>query len=115
MTTIREGRSAILDLGSEDYYHLADAAAYLPGVPAEQRRTVAREALRQLLTEGLVELYFGRMATNEMAVLPMDEALRVIEDPDAWDVERYHPEAYCFLNTAAGDAVYRSGAIRRSE
>ena len=33
MTRIDEGRAAILDLGSEDYYHLADAAAYLPTGP----------------------------------------------------------------------------------
>ena len=109
MTNIEAGRAAILDLGSEDYYHLADAAAYLPTVPPDERASVARDAMRQLLREGLVELCFGDLATNNMTVLPVAEALRVVDDPHAWDVEHYYPNSYCFLNTDAGDAAYRSG------
>ncbi len=47
MDYIEVARRAILDLGSEDYYHLADAAAYLPSVPVQLRRAVAREAMFQ--------------------------------------------------------------------
>jgi hypothetical protein len=64
MDYVAIARHAILDLGSEDYYHLADAAAYLPSVPAHQRHAVAREALLQLVDEGLVQLFFGRLATK---------------------------------------------------
>ena len=111
MTHIDAGRAAILDLGSEDYYYLAEAAAYLPTVPTDERASVAREAMRQLLCEGLVELFFGDFATNAMTVLPQAEALRAIDDPKAWDVEAFYPNSYCFLNTDAGDAVYR-GEVR---
>ena len=110
MTHIEAGRAAILDLGSEDYYHLADAAVYLPTVPPEERAPVAHAAMRQLLQEGLVELFFGHFATNAMSALPLTEALRVIDDPKAWDPEAFHPNSYCFSNTDAGDAVYRAKA-----
>ena len=98
-----------MDLGSEDYYYLGDAAAYVPSVPAERRAGVAREAMRQLLREGLVQLYFGNLATNKVVPLPLDEALRAVDDPRAWD-GTLHPNGYCFANTAAGDAVYRGEA-----
>ena len=106
MLDLDAGRAAILDLGSEDYYHLADAAVYLPTVPLEERRGVARAAMRQLLGEGLVQLFFGDLARNVVTAVPVDEALVVIEDPQAWDPEHYYPNSYCFLNTDAGDAVY---------
>jgi hypothetical protein len=51
MDYIAAARHAIPDLGSEDYYHLADATAYLPTVPAEHRHTVAREAMLQLVEQ----------------------------------------------------------------
>lgn len=114
MTHIDAARAAILDLGSEDYYHLADAAVYLPTVPPDERASVAREAMRQLLVEGLVEVSFGHFATNAMSVLPMAEALRVIDDPRAWDPEAFHPNSHCFANTDAGDAVYRGEAVPAS-
>jgi hypothetical protein len=106
MSDIDVARAAILDLGCEDYYHLADAATYLPSVAAEKRLDVAREAIRQLLSEGLIELHFGQFATNSFAVVPVNEALEVINDPRAWDVEAFHPNSYCFLNTDGGDRVY---------
>ena len=107
MTDIDAARRTILDLGSEDYYDLADAAAYLPSVAQDQKAAVAREAMRQLLREGLVQVYFGRMATNEVEALALEAALLVLDDPHAWDVEHFYPNAYCFANTDAGDAVYR--------
>ena len=110
MTDIDAARRAILDLGSEDYYHLADAAVYLPSVAPEQRGVAAREAMRQLLREGLVQIYFGRMASNDVTAVPLEAALREIEDPHAWDAEHYYPDGYCFANTDAGDAVYRGEA-----
>ena len=114
MTDIDVGKIAILDLGSEDYYHLADAAAYLPTIAPERRAEVARVAMRELLRDGLVQLVFGEFATNAFQEVPLAEALRVIDDPGAWDVEAYHPKTYAFLNTDAGDAVYRGNASRRS-
>lgn len=114
MTDIDVGKIAILDLGSEDYYHLADAAAYLPTVAPERRVEVARAAMRELLREGLVQLVLGEFATSEFRVVPLAEALRVVDDARAWDVEAYHPTIYAFLNTEAGDAVYRGDAGRLS-
>lgn len=107
MTDIDDCRRAILDLGSEDYYHLADAAVYLPTISPARRLEVAREAMRQLLNEGLVGLYFGRMATNEVDPVPLVRALEVIEDSSAWNGEHTEPDVYCFANTDAGDDEYR--------
>src|SRR5262245_16007424 len=106
MTDIDVGRAAILDLGSEDYYFLGDAAVYLPSVAADRRSEVARDAMRQLLSEGRVRLYFGKLATNDVDPVPLGEALRAIDDPRAWDYT-FHPNLYCVANTEAGDAVYR--------
>jgi hypothetical protein len=107
MTDIDDCRRAILDLGSEDYYHLADAATYLPNISPARRVELAREAMRQLLHEGLVQIYFGRLATNEVDSVPLMKALVVIQDSTAWNAE--YPEAgtYSFANTDAGDDEYR--------
>ncbi|HEX6814753.1 MAG TPA: hypothetical protein VF102_03685 [Gemmatimonadaceae bacterium] len=107
MTDIEVARAAILDLGSEDYYHLGDAAVYLPTIAEDRRADVAREAMRELLNEGLVRLYLGVFATKDLKVLPLEQALRVLDDASAWDAEATYPKAYCFLNTHAGDAVSR--------
>ena len=114
MTDIEVGKNAILDLGSEDYYHLAEAATYLPTIAPERRAEVARAAMRDLLRDGLVQLVFGEFATNAFLVVPLAEALRVMNDPRAWDVAAYYPKTYAFLNTDAGDAVYRGNAGRLS-
>jgi hypothetical protein len=111
MTDIDVGRAAILDLGFEDYYHLGDAATYLPTIAADRRADVAREAMRQLLTEGLVELYFGKMASNDVAIVPLSHALKVLDDPRAWD-GTHHPNSYCFANTDAGGAAYLRGHVK---
>ena len=110
MTEIDIARAAILDLGSEDYYHLADAAVYLPSIPADQRAAVAREAMRQLLSERLVELHFGEFAQNKFVIVPLQEALRIIDEAQAWDPETSNPNVYCFVNTDAGDAVHYGGS-----
>jgi hypothetical protein len=107
MTDIDDCRKAILDLGSEDYYHLADAGTYLPTISPGRRVEVAREAMRQLLREGLVRLYFGRMATNAVDPVSLIKALEVIEDSTAWNSEHTGAEVYCFANTDAEDDEYR--------
>ena len=84
---IAAARHAILDLGSEDYYHLADATAYLPTVPAEHRHTVAREAMLQLVEQGFVELFFGELATNDMTPVPPAQVRAVLNNPSAWTGE----------------------------
>ena len=113
MDYIASARAAILDLGSEDYYHLGDAAAYLPTVPADQRESAAREAMLQLVEEGLVDLFFGRMATNDVVRVPLDQVPALLNNPRSWDPEAdLNHQSYCFLNTDRGDAVYRSGRSR---
>jgi hypothetical protein len=108
-------RHAILDLGSEDYYHLADAAAYLPTVPEQLRKPVAREAMLQLVDEGLVELFHGQLATNDMSPVPRDRVLAVLDDPSAWAGERDSDgRAYGFANTDRGDELCYSGATQAS-
>jgi hypothetical protein len=107
MTDIDDCRRAILDLGSEDYYHLADAATYLPTIAPARRVEVAREAMRQLLREGLVGLYYGRMATNDVDAVPLIRALEVIQDSTAWNSENTETGVFCFANTDAGDVEYR--------
>ena len=103
-------RHVILELGSEDYYHLADAAAYLPMVPADQRHAAAREAMLQLVEEGLVGIYYGRHANNDVTAVTADRAREVLNNPRAWDPESdVNGLSHCFLNTDRGDAVYFSG------
>jgi hypothetical protein len=107
MTHIDLARHAILDLGSEDYYHLGDAAANLASLPADQRREIARQAMLQLVEEGKVQLFFGRMATNEVKSLNPKQALIAVNDPTSWNL--HGSDVYCFANTSDGDAAYQSG------
>jgi hypothetical protein len=110
MDDVAAARHAILDLGSEDYYHLADAAVYLPTVPAEHRHAAAREAMSQLVEEGFVQLFFGRLATNEMSPVPQDQVPAVLNDSSAWTGETdASGRAYAFLNTDRGDKLYQGG------
>ena len=107
MNEIAVARHAILDLGSEDYYHLGDAAAYLSTVPEDRRRDVAKDALLALIQEGYVQLYFGRMATNDVAPVRLQDVVRVLDDAGAWEL--HGNEVYCFANTPQGDELYMSG------
>jgi hypothetical protein len=110
MDHIDVARRAILDLGSEDYYHLGDAETYLPSVPLAQRHAVAREALSQLIQEGLVQLFFGRMATNDVAPVARDRVAAILDDPNAWEPEAdLDHQSFCFTNTPLGDSVYQRG------
>jgi len=114
MDHIATARQAILDLGSEDYYHIADAAAYLPAVQPEERRDVARQALLELLEEGLIQVFFGRFATNEMSAVPTDQVPAILNNPAAWDpAADVDDQCYCFANTDRGDTAYHSGHAGR--
>ncbi len=107
MDYVAIARHAILDLGSEDYYHLADAAAYLPALPKEQRLAAARDAMLQLVAEGLVEIAFGRLATNEVSPVPMARVAAVLHSRDAWNPEAdVDNQSYVFTNTDRGNAMY---------
>jgi hypothetical protein len=115
MDHLTTARQVILEFGSEDYYHLADAAAYLDSVPADERQALAREAMLQLLEEGLVQLFFGRLATNDVTPVPLEAARAILNTPGAWDPEQdVNHQSYAFANTDRGDAVYRSGSTRRA-
>jgi hypothetical protein len=110
MDHIATARQAILELGSEDYWHLCDAAVYLPSVPVEQRQAVAREALLQLVTEGLVEIAYGHFATNAVKTVPREEVAAVLNNPDAWRSLDLGDQSYVFVNTDRGDEAYRGRA-----
>jgi hypothetical protein len=114
MDHIAAARHAILDLGSEDYYHLADAAAYLPTVPEAERHAVAREAMLQLVEEGLVAIYFGTHALNEVTRVAEDQVSRVLNNPRSWDpLADVNGRSYSFANTDRGDAVYFNAQPRK--
>jgi hypothetical protein len=70
MDYIAAARHAIPDLGSEDYYHLADGTAYLPTVPAEHRHTVAREAMLQLVEQGVRRTLLWRASDERYDTCP---------------------------------------------
>jgi len=115
MDHIETARNSILELGAEDYWHLADAAVYLPTVPEPIRQAIARDAMVQLLEEGLVELFYGQFATNEMTLVPRELAREVLNDPSAWIGEKdAKGHIYAFINTDRGDALHRSHPARSS-
>ena len=108
----RTARYAILALGAEDLWHLGNADTYLPTIPPELRHTTAHQALLELIAEGLVELRFGRMATNSVTTVPLERVATILQDPDAWDPTKdVGHQGYCFINTEAGDEAYRSGRV----
>jgi hypothetical protein len=100
----------ILEMGSEDYYGLYDAPVYLPDTPREQAITTARDVIRSLVREGLVDICIGTWRANDFTPVPADRLDAILDDPSSWEATGgIDSPVYVFANTPLGDSVYERG------
>ena len=78
------------------------ANGWYPGRPVGERLTLAENAVLDLLSEGLVEMYRGESWEGEKSVVPADERDAVLRAWETWTVPD-GPRAFLSA-TAAGKA-----------
>lgn len=102
-----EVRWRLLVLAAEDYSNLVEAwwdfglpEGPVPGAPDQQ---AVRAALRELVVEGLVELYWCAEVYGDMEPVAPAEQLAVFDDDGNWRLFQEGERGVRFTTSAAGD------------
>jgi hypothetical protein len=104
---LTRARDALLDSAGEDDYGiwemLAAVRSALPDVDEDERRRLAREALADLESRGLVELVRGRaLHGGPVEPVPLSE----LDAPEAWEPAGDEPSYLSVRITPAGEDAY---------
>jgi hypothetical protein len=107
-------RMEALSLATEDYFGLYELIwglnARFPDASIDEKLNAAQAALAELLSQGLVEVYFARSSPSEYIPLDPKRAPTLIADPDSWRSPSQVLDGtfYAFCATPAGERAYFS-------
>jgi hypothetical protein len=102
----------ILDLAVEDYTGLWELVwrvrTVSPSRSEDEARSEAMRTTRQLIEEGLLDLYSGISFTGEQERLDSSDARAVLDNVENWAAAESGAPHYRIAATIAGEAAYRS-------
>ena len=108
----------VLEDATEDYGYLFWAVGYVrglyPDTSYEQQKDKARQAVKDMLADGLLSLFCGIAFNGEETEIAPSEWETILADPLQWDWEQYQDKDWTddetqfrYVATDKGNTVYR--------